>query len=55
MGNAKVIGTGWQNPSKDTKESWDIGRSLWCRGSVEGCPVPQKRKGNHPSFWPRTS
>jgi len=52
MENTKVTGTGLQNASKDTSESWDIERSLWYRGSAEGCPVAQKMRGNYLSFWP---
>jgi len=51
MENAKVTGTGLLNAPKDTMESWDIKWSLWFRGSVEGRPVTQKRRGNYLWFW----
>ena len=51
MENAKVAGVGWQNTSKDTRKSWDIGRSLWCQVNEEGYPASHKRRGNDFSFW----
>jgi len=50
--NTKVTGTGLLNAPKDTVESWDIECSLWCRGSAEGYPILQKRRGNYLSSWP---
>jgi len=51
MENTKVKGIGWQNASKDTSESWNIDRSMWCGWSVKVYHVPQKRRGNNLWFW----
>ena len=37
MENAKMTGIDWLSVSKDTKESWDIDRSLWCGVRVGKC------------------
>ena len=46
-----MTGTGLLNAPKDTRQSWDIERSLWCGGRVEWFLVPQKRRGNNLCSW----
>ena len=49
--NTKKTGTCLQNASKNTRKCWDMGHYLCYRGSVEGCIISQKRRGNYLWFW----